>query len=1061
MRFSRLSLLWKILIPTSLVMTLSFAITGWLVQRDVVRASYASVEEEAKASFQAYESLWKERANRLGAISEILSTMSDVRAAFGTGDAATIRDTAGELWSRVSKEDAFFLVADGQGRVVASLGQAGSFALNDDLPMVRAARAQFPKQASGFVQKGDELFQVVVTPGLRAVAGGSGAAERPGGRLSCGCGRRPDAERTPPAAASTCSCREIAWSLPPSRPAITAAIAPRLLMNSTEIPDYLAVPTPLRDISGAQVGQLFILRSLAGARQRLAALRREIVALWLLALVAALVITYLVARKIMQPVAELDRAAAEIAKQNYDYQINVRSQDELGRLAVTFQSMCESIRQARQELIRQERISTIGQLSTSIVHDLRNPLAAIYAGAEMMMDSDMPAEMTRRLARNIYRASRGIQDMLQELLDVVRGTSSGSELCSLREVISAAWNTVAPSADARGIAMDLKVEDDLECPMERARMERVFANLFENAIEAMRSGGSISIQGEKDGDNIMVRVEDTGPGISAALQGRLFQPFVTDGQEERARAWPGALSPNVARSRRRHLGRRCPGSRPAGWRQKGGALFWLRLPKNRFPHHARTGCVERSALTFTSNFPVFVGANDEHLHRGAGRRDVLIQIRPGIFRRIQFQTEKRKLRADVLAQRRAIFSNAAGEDNRIHAAQHRQHRADLARQAMRVDVVRQTRPFDRLCPDRFQNLAHVAGEAGNAQQSGLPVQDFIDLIGGIALTPDQIHQNAGIDGARARAHHDAFERRESHAGVHALAVRNRGDGRAVSEMADDQPRRIRGNLQQLGSAPRGVLNADAVESVAPDSLIEPLVRPGINVRGGPERGMKSSVKDRHLRHAGSDDAIDGLNGRQLQRVVRRSEFGLLRDPRANLRSDQNTFAILRPAMHDAMAHHVDLRRGADGFRFALPEPFEHRFQESGGRVGGDGSFDRSAVGSSDLDVGGSRIAAPVGTRAPARRRSLRRALALRDILKPAFETAGAAIEDQDLHAAAIATSSLTYYRASAACSPAASNDGRDNTCRRRSSSRSRADGRSCIPFASFASTRAEPHPSMR
>ena len=131
--------------------------------------------------------------------------------------------------------------------------------------------------------------------------------------------------------------------------------------------------------------------------------------------------TYLVARKIMRPVAELDRAAAEIAKQNYDYQINVRSQDELGRLAGTFQSMCESIRQARQELIRRERISTIGQLSTSIVHDLRNPLAAIYAGAEMMMDSAMSQEMTQRLARNIYRASRGIQDMLQELLDVVRG----------------------------------------------------------------------------------------------------------------------------------------------------------------------------------------------------------------------------------------------------------------------------------------------------------------------------------------------------------------------------------------------------------------------------------------------------------------------------------------------------------------------------------------------------------------------------------------------------------------------------------------------------------------
>ena len=177
-------------------------------------------------------------------------------------------------------------------------------------------------------------------------------------------------------------------------------------------------------------------------------MRRQVIALWLLALLAVLAVTYLVARKIMQPVAELDRAAAEIAKQNYDYHINVRSQDELGRLAETFQSMCESIRQAREELIRQERIDTIGQLSTSIVHDLRNPLAAIYAGAEMMMDGNLSAEMTRRLASNIYRASRGIQDMLQELLDVVRGKSTGSEMCSVREVIGAAWDTVAPSAEA-------------------------------------------------------------------------------------------------------------------------------------------------------------------------------------------------------------------------------------------------------------------------------------------------------------------------------------------------------------------------------------------------------------------------------------------------------------------------------------------------------------------------------------------------------------------------------------------------------------------------------------
>jgi len=573
MNFSRLSLLWKILIPTSLVMTLAFAITGWLVERDVVASSYASVEDEAKASFQAYESLWKARADRLAAVSEILSTMSDVRAAFGTGDEATIRDTARDLWSRVSAEDAFFLVADGQGRAVARLGQPVSFAPNDDLPMVRSAFSQFPKQASGFVQKGDELFQVVVTPVYVQSSAGPALLNVlvAGYRVDEGVASRLKNSTGGSEYVFVSRDRVVTSTLAADN---TTAIAPLLLGNSMQIPGYLALPTPLHDIRGDQVGQLYILRSLAGAQERLSELRRDIIVLWLLALIVALVTTYFVARKIMQPVAELDRAAAEIGKQNYDYQIKVHSQDELGRLAGTFKIMCESIREARQELIRQERIATIGQLSTSIVHDLRNPLAAIYAGAEMMMDSDLPAETTRRLARNIYRASRGIQDMLQELLDVVRGTSSGSEWCSLREVVAAAWNTVAPSAEASGVTLDITVPDDLGCLMERARMERVFANLFENAIEAMHSGGSISVQGSAHGDNVVVRMEDSGPGISASLRGRLFQPFATAGKKN-------GLGLGLALSRQTllaHGGDIWADDAPQ--RTTGGALFWMRLPKN-------------------------------------------------------------------------------------------------------------------------------------------------------------------------------------------------------------------------------------------------------------------------------------------------------------------------------------------------------------------------------------------------------------------------------------------------------------------------------------------------
>ena len=572
MKFSRLSLLWKLLIPTSVVITAAFAITGWLVQRSVVSATYAGVEQEAKASFQAYESLWKSRANLLATVSRVLSTSDVVRRAFGTGDPATIQDTAGELWSQVSSEDEFFLVSDAQGKVVANLGARAAFAPHDDLPMVRAAQRAFPKQSSGFVPRNGQLFQVVVTPVYVQSPNGPALLNvLVAGYLVDQSVAQTLKDSTGGSEFVFVSDGSVVTST--LAPQAAAAIAPRLLniSNVAQVSGFLALPQPLRDVSGDSVGQLFILRSFVDARRRLMALRSQIFGLWLLALVGALFVTYLVARKIMQPVAELDRAAAEIAKENYDTNVPVRSQDELGRLAETFQKMCGSIRRAREELIRQERITTIGQLSTSIVHDLRNPLAAIYAGSEMLMDSHLGEEQTKRLARNIYRASRGIQDMLQQLLNASRGKSEATEICSLSEVVAAGWGAVATSAQVRGIEFRSELLDGHECPMARARIERVFANLFENAIEAISGGGTIFVRSRVEGDSVIVEVRDTGPGISPGVRARLFQPFVTSGKKT-------GLGLGLALSRQTLLDH---GGDMWADENGPGATFCLRIPRER------------------------------------------------------------------------------------------------------------------------------------------------------------------------------------------------------------------------------------------------------------------------------------------------------------------------------------------------------------------------------------------------------------------------------------------------------------------------------------------------
>ena len=532
MSFSRLSLLWKILLPTSGVLTVVFAAAGWIVQSSVVKTTSDSVQHEARASFQAYESLWKARADRLATVSRILSTMPPVRAAFGTGDAATIRDTAGELWSKVSTEDAFFLVADPQGKIIASLGASVPIRSNETFPEVEAARARFPEQAGpAFMQRAGGLFQVVVTPVYVQTANGSGLLDVlvAGYVVDNGVASQLKDQTGGSDFVFVAGGRVVTSTLPRD---VAASLTPRLIENkSNPSEDYLSLATPLLDVRGEPIGQLFILRSFEAARQRISALRTEIIALWLSTIAGALLVTFFVARRIMRPVAELDRAAAEISRRNYDYRVDVRGGDELSRLGTTFNAMCESIQDARQELTRQERISTIGRLSTSIVHDLRNPLAAIYAGAEMLFDSNLPMPQIKRLATNIYRASRGIQEMLQQLLNVARGRSGAAEMCSVRDVVSAAWAATELEAASRHVNLISEVPDGVECPMERARMERVFCNLFENAVEVMHGGGTITVGARQEDSAVLIVVKDTGPGIRPEVRSRLFQPFVTFGKK--------------------------------------------------------------------------------------------------------------------------------------------------------------------------------------------------------------------------------------------------------------------------------------------------------------------------------------------------------------------------------------------------------------------------------------------------------------------------------------------------------------------------------------------------
>jgi signal transduction histidine kinase len=535
-RFSRLSLLWKILLSTSVAVTVLFVIAGQIILRDINNTMSETLDAEVRASFQAYTSIWNSRAALLSSVSRILSTMSDVRAAFGTGDQATIRDSAGELWSKISDANAIFLVTDPRGKVIASLGGVTPLSLRKSMDVVRMAAAHFPQQASGFFLQDGELYHISVTPVYVQSSQGQGLLNVlvAGYHVDALVAQSLKDETGGSEFLFVTPGRVIASTLNQRATGVVASgSAARSASGrvSDGVVEYARFETPLLDITGQPVGRLLILRSFEAARLRISRLYSNIILLWLIAVSIGLVLTYLLARRIVEPVKQLDRAAAEVARQNYAIEVEVRSEDEMGRLARTFNNMCASIRQAREDLIQQERISTIGRLSASIVHDLRNPLAAIYGGAEMLVDRDLPTGHVKRLAGNIYQASRRIQELLQDLLDVSRGKSRQPELCRLREVASAACDALAPIAEAQGVSLTISISPDIELPLERSRMERAFLNVISNALEAMPGGGEVLVSASipEDGSTL-VRVQDTGPGISPEIRSKLFQPFVSAGK---------------------------------------------------------------------------------------------------------------------------------------------------------------------------------------------------------------------------------------------------------------------------------------------------------------------------------------------------------------------------------------------------------------------------------------------------------------------------------------------------------------------------------------------------
>jgi signal transduction histidine kinase len=557
--FGRIPLQWRVFAATSITITLLFAAAGWGLQHYALSVADESIRAEIRASIQSYDAVWKARTRVLSNVTAVMGAMSDVRAALGTRHPETIRDSVQELWSRTSDQSAVFLVLDGAGHLISSLGKNSEDFSAVEIPLQQVAD-RFPAQLAGYLRQHSKLFYVVLTPVYVQTSGEPILLN-----VLCAGFRIDDSvaqelkELAPGSDFVFLDPQQVFASSFGKKQTTDAALSQQN--------QYVVSPQHLRDIRGRPVAELRVLRSYASVEQSLANLRRSLEFTWLATIAIALIISSFATERLLQPIKVLDRAASEIAARNYAYRLPVNGSGELSRLAATFNGMCDSIQEAQAELIHQEQLQTIGRLATSLVHDLRNPLAAIYGGAEMLVDHNMPADQTQRIASNIHRACIRVQNLLGDLLDVARGEAQRAENCRLRDIVEAA----AENADApnRNVKVKIGVDHSSELFVDRTRVERVFTNLLSNAVEAMPDGGDIFIYSKIESDHVKVFVEDTGPGVPRELRAQLFRPFVTG-----KRSGLG-IGLSLARQTMRDLG----GDLQFVQRSGPGACFYLRFPR--------------------------------------------------------------------------------------------------------------------------------------------------------------------------------------------------------------------------------------------------------------------------------------------------------------------------------------------------------------------------------------------------------------------------------------------------------------------------------------------------
>lgn len=219
-------------------------------------------------------------------------------------------------------------------------------------------------------------------------------------------------------------------------------------------------------------------------------------------------------------------------------------------------------------LSEMERLATVGQLTATIAHEIRNPLTALKGAVDLLARETLPDHLSMYV-EVIQEEVQRLAALADEFLEFARPFRIERQQVALRPIVERSLRAFAPMQKDNTLQLVCEVPPELTLQGDPARIEQALRNLIQNAIQAMPEGGSVIVRAVETEYEVGIQVHDTGPGIPPELRERIFTPFFTT----RTRGTGLGLS-IVQKIVEGHHGRvtvECP--------PEGGSIFTLWLPK--------------------------------------------------------------------------------------------------------------------------------------------------------------------------------------------------------------------------------------------------------------------------------------------------------------------------------------------------------------------------------------------------------------------------------------------------------------------------------------------------